>query len=150
MILFIMGQQTLLSSTTNKKNAGGCCTQTEGLPSMIPLWLGCMEQGLALQKAGMASTGSIRIQLPLITIQTMAILSGHPDVVEHKGIYHMYLTYVPGTFTDWNHPREIVHLTSKDLTNWKFESVLDLASHKIIDASVIKNIRHILGHVLQQ
>ena len=61
-----------------------------------------------------------------------------PDVVEHKGMYHMYLTYVPGTFKDWNHPREIVHLTSKDLINWNFESVLELASHKIIDASIIK------------
>jgi hypothetical protein len=35
-----------------------------------------------------------------------------PDVVEDKGQYHMFLTYVPGTFTDWNHPRTIVHLTS--------------------------------------
>lgn len=61
-----------------------------------------------------------------------------PDIVENKGIYHMYLTYVPGIFKDWNHPREIVHLTSKDLLNWKCESVLELASHKIIDASVIK------------
>lgn len=61
-----------------------------------------------------------------------------PDVIEHNGIYHMYLTYVPGIFKDWNHPREIVHLTSKDLLNWKFETVLELASHKVIDASVIK------------
>lgn len=61
-----------------------------------------------------------------------------PDVVEHKGIYHMYLTYVPGIFKDWNHPREIIHLTSKDLLNWKHEAVLELASHKIIDASIIK------------
>lgn len=61
-----------------------------------------------------------------------------PDVIEHNGIYHMYLTYVPGVFKDWNHPREIIHLTSKDLLNWKYESVLELASHKIIDASIVK------------
>ncbi len=61
-----------------------------------------------------------------------------PDIVEHKGIYHMYLTYVPGTFTDWNHPREIIHFTSKDLVNWRVDTLLQLASHKIIDASVIK------------
>jgi hypothetical protein len=24
----------------------------------------------------------------------------------------MYVSFVPGIFTDWNHPREIVHLTS--------------------------------------
>lgn len=61
-----------------------------------------------------------------------------PDVVEQKGIYHMYLTYVPGIFADWQHPREIVHCTSKDLRNWKFESKLQLAAPKVIDASVFK------------
>lgn len=61
-----------------------------------------------------------------------------PDVMEHKGIYHMYLTYVPGTFKDWNHPRVIIHLTSKDLLNWKYESTLKLVNEKVIDASVFK------------
>lgn len=59
-----------------------------------------------------------------------------PDVIEHTGIYHMYLTYVPGIFSDWKHPRNIVHLTSKDLLNWKFESSLKLVNEKVIDASV--------------
>lgn len=59
-----------------------------------------------------------------------------PEVIENKGLYHMYLTYVPGTFTDWNHPRDIIHLTSKDLLNWKYESTLKLANNKVIDACV--------------
>ncbi len=59
-----------------------------------------------------------------------------PDVVEAKGTYHMFLTYVPGTFTDWNHPRTIVHLTSPDLVNWQYVSTLPLATDKVIDASV--------------
>lgn len=61
-----------------------------------------------------------------------------PDVVENEGVYHMYLTYVPGTFSNWNYPREIVHLTSKDLLHWEFESVLSLANKKVIDASVFQ------------
>jgi hypothetical protein len=61
-----------------------------------------------------------------------------PDVIENNGTFHMYLTYVPGEFTNWNHPREIVHLTSKDLFNWTYESVLPLADHKVIDASVYR------------
>lgn len=61
-----------------------------------------------------------------------------PDVMEHKGIYHMYLTYVPGTFKDWNHPRTIVHLTSSDLKNWGYQSTLKLVNEKVIDASVCK------------
>lgn len=61
-----------------------------------------------------------------------------PDIIEHEGTYHMYLTYVPGEFTDWNHPREIVHLTSKDLRKWKHESVLSLVNKKVLDATVYR------------
>jgi hypothetical protein len=61
-----------------------------------------------------------------------------PDITEHDGIYHMYLTYVPGIFDNWNHPRVIVHLTSTDLFNWKYESTLKLVNEKVIDASVFQ------------
>ena len=61
-----------------------------------------------------------------------------PDVIEYKGVYHMYLTYVPGIFDNWDHPRNIVHLTSKDLLNWKYESTLKLANNKVIDASIFQ------------
>lgn len=61
-----------------------------------------------------------------------------PDIIEYKGLYHMYLTYVPGIFTDWAHPRDILHLTSKDLLNWDFQSVLKLASDKVIDPTVFQ------------
>jgi len=59
-----------------------------------------------------------------------------PDIAEDNGMYHMFLTYVPGIFGNWNHPRDIIHLTSKDLINWKYESTLALANHKVIDASI--------------
>ena len=59
-----------------------------------------------------------------------------PEVIENHGLYHMYLTYVPGIFNDWNHPRNIIHLTSKDLLNWHFESTLKLANDKVIDPCV--------------
>jgi hypothetical protein len=36
-----------------------------------------------------------------------------PEVIDHDGVYHMYLTYVPGIFKDWNAPRDILHLTSR-------------------------------------
>jgi len=61
-----------------------------------------------------------------------------PEITAYKGIYHMYLTYVPGVFTNWNHPRNIVHLTSIDLVNWKYESTLQLANHKVIDACIFQ------------
>ncbi len=61
-----------------------------------------------------------------------------PDVIEHNGTYHMYLSFVPGIFADWNAPRDIIHLTSKDLLKWKYESTLKLASNKVIDATVLQ------------
>ncbi|WP_276480198.1 family 43 glycosylhydrolase [Paraflavitalea pollutisoli] len=61
-----------------------------------------------------------------------------PDIIEHSGTYHMYLTYVPGIFRDWNHPRHIVHLTSKDLVNWTYQSQLQLVNDKVIDAAVFR------------
>ena len=61
-----------------------------------------------------------------------------PDVFEHKGLYHMYLTYVPGVFTNWGHPRDILHLTSKDLLNWNYKSTLKLGSDRVIDATVFQ------------
>ena len=61
-----------------------------------------------------------------------------PEVIENNGLYHMYLSYVPEVFTDWNHPRWIIHLTSKNLINWKFESKLNLSSDRCIDACVFQ------------
>jgi hypothetical protein len=61
-----------------------------------------------------------------------------PSVVDDGREYHMYLTYVPGIFPDWDHPRHIVHLTSDDLIHWEFRQVLDLISEKVIDADVAR------------
>jgi hypothetical protein len=61
-----------------------------------------------------------------------------PEIFEFNGRYHMYLSYVPGVFDNWNHPRDIVHLTSKDGINWTTESVLDLNVQKVIDAGVFR------------
>ena len=61
-----------------------------------------------------------------------------PDVIEHDGVYHMFLTVVPGVFTNWNAARAIVHLTSTNLLQWKKESTLKLASDRVIDASVFR------------
>ena len=61
-----------------------------------------------------------------------------PEIFEHEGIYHMYLSYVPGVFDNWNHPRDIVYLTSDDGINWETQSVLNLGSKHVIDAGVIR------------
>jgi beta-xylosidase len=60
-----------------------------------------------------------------------------PAVVYDQGVFHMFLSYVPGIFSDWNHPRDIIHLTSKDLLSWDYQSTLPLSSHKVIDPGVL-------------
>ncbi len=61
-----------------------------------------------------------------------------PEVIFAEGEYHMYVSYITGIPTDWNRERHIVHYTSDDLWNWKFQSVLPLSSDKVIDACVYR------------
>lgn len=61
-----------------------------------------------------------------------------PEVIWHDGLYHMFLSYVPGIFDNWNHPRQIVHLTSTDGISWTTVGPIDLGSDRVIDASVIQ------------
>jgi hypothetical protein len=61
-----------------------------------------------------------------------------PEVIDVDGTYHMFLTVVPGTFSDWNAPRHIEHLTSKDLLHWTAKGYLDLTSDRTIDACVFR------------
>ncbi len=61
-----------------------------------------------------------------------------PEVIWVNGRYHMFLSYVPGIFDDWNHPREIVHLTSTDGVKWDTLGRVDLKSDRVIDACVIE------------
>lgn len=59
-----------------------------------------------------------------------------PEVVHDGTIYHMFLTIVPGTFESWDHPRSIVHLTSPDLGEWKYQATLKLSSDRVIDPCI--------------
>ncbi len=61
-----------------------------------------------------------------------------PEVIWHDGLYRMYLSFVPGIFTDWNHPRQIVYLTSPDGVKWDTVGPVDLKSDRVIDACVIQ------------
>ena len=61
-----------------------------------------------------------------------------PEIIDVGGTYHMFLTVVPGTFSDWNAERHIEHLTSTDLEHWTSHGDLTLASDRTIDACVFK------------
>jgi hypothetical protein len=61
-----------------------------------------------------------------------------PEVIWANGKYHMFLSFVPGIFSDWNHLREIAHLTSTNGIKWDTVGKIDLKSNKVIDACVIQ------------
>lgn len=61
-----------------------------------------------------------------------------PEVIWHEGLYHMYLSYVPGIPRDWSGPRSILHMTSQNLWDWQYESTLSLSSDRVIDACVYR------------
>ncbi|MGE5294831.1 MAG: family 43 glycosylhydrolase [Solirubrobacterales bacterium] len=61
-----------------------------------------------------------------------------PDIVFDHGVYHMFLTFVPGTHENWSGERRIVHLTSPDLVTWKNIGQLPFASDRVLDASVLQ------------
>lgn len=61
-----------------------------------------------------------------------------PELLEHEGVYHLWLTIVPGIRSNWSGPRTIEHLTSRDLREWRCEGRLDLGSEKVIDAAVVR------------
>ncbi|MBW1655583.1 family 43 glycosylhydrolase [Flavobacterium quisquiliarum] len=98
-------------------------------------WVHGTKIGIAVSKDGSKwtykDTCNINYKLKDITYWA-------PDVIEYNNKYHMYLTIVPGIFNDWYHPRSIIHLTSSNLMDWKFESELKLASERCIDASVFR------------
>ncbi len=61
-----------------------------------------------------------------------------PEVTWADGLYHMFVTFVPGMHTDWSGTREIQHLTSTNLLHWRFESALKLSSNRVIDPCVLR------------
>lgn len=61
-----------------------------------------------------------------------------PEILEHEGVYHLWLTVVPGIHSRWTGTRFLQHLTSTDLRRWQCADQLELGSQRIIDASVVR------------
>lgn len=101
-------------------------------------WLHETAIGVATSKDGLAWRYEGTANIPAAC--TGATLWA-PEIFADGGLYHMWLTVVPGTFHRWNVPEataKIVHLTSKDLKAWACADTLDLGSPRVIDAGVIR------------
>ncbi len=61
-----------------------------------------------------------------------------PEILDHDGLYHLWLTVVPGVHKSWTGERRVEHLTSTDLRSWTCAGRVELGSSRVIDASVIR------------
>jgi len=61
-----------------------------------------------------------------------------PDIIFHDGLYHMFVVYIKGVRNHWGGNMHIVHFTSKDLWDWKYDQSLQLSSDRVIDATIFK------------
>jgi hypothetical protein len=101
-------------------------------------WVHATPIGMATSRDGLAWTYKGVASIPTqCTGQTLWA----PELHAESGVYHLWLTVVPGVFHRWGEKgatARIVHLTSKDLKAWTCGDTLDLGSDRVIDASVVK------------
>lgn len=65
-----------------------------------------------------------------------------PEILWAEGCYHMYVSYITGVPTDWDYPRQMLHYTSDNLWDWRFQGSIDLNSERVIDACVYEIAPH--------
>jgi hypothetical protein len=61
-----------------------------------------------------------------------------PEIVFHEGLYHAFISYVRGVPETWDGSRDILHYTSKNLVDWKYEAsiipgAIDACVHRLPD-----------------
>lgn len=63
-----------------------------------------------------------------------------PEVVcdDDSGLYHMFVTYIQGVYSEWKGTASLEHYTSDDLLNWHHEGGLQFGSERIIDPCIFK------------
>lgn len=59
-----------------------------------------------------------------------------PEVIWHGGTYHLYVSHVAGTRAARATRGHILHYTSQDLLNWRFDRELELSGEGCADAAV--------------
>lgn len=61
-----------------------------------------------------------------------------PEVIRRDGLYHMFVSFIPGVHDDWSGERHIHRYTSADLLDWRFEGRIPLSSSRVIDPCVFR------------
>lgn len=61
-----------------------------------------------------------------------------PEVIYHKGVYHMFVSYIKGIGNHWSGKAKMMHYTSNNLWDWKFEGPVNLPKEDVIDATLLQ------------
>lgn len=61
-----------------------------------------------------------------------------PDVVYSNGVYHMFVVYIRGVYSNWGGNPRMAHYTSKNLWDWKFEDYVSTPTNNVIDATLLQ------------
>ena len=62
-----------------------------------------------------------------------------PEIFEHDGIFHMYVSYIRGVPLGCDDDETLIHhYTSKDLISWDHHGPIALSSNNVIDACIIQ------------
>ena len=61
-----------------------------------------------------------------------------PDVVLHNGVYHLFVSYIRGVSNHWSGTAVMMHYTSTNLWDWKWEGKVKLPMDNVIDATLLK------------
>lgn len=59
-----------------------------------------------------------------------------PEILWADGKYHMFVSYITGVPDSWRGDRTILHYTSDNLWDWKYEHAVPLPSRRVIDACI--------------
>lgn len=94
-------------------------------------------------KIGVASSANGANWVYRGTLQGLDFEKGHntfwaPEIIFAEGQYHMYVSYITGIPTTWDHERHIIHYTSDNLWDWTYHGSVPLSSQRVIDACVYK------------
>ncbi len=61
-----------------------------------------------------------------------------PEIVYHKGTYHLFVTYVRGVRNHWSGRPQFIHYTSKNLWDWKYRGPIAFGTDSGIDVTICK------------
>ena len=98
-------------------------------------WVHGTDLGVASSKDG-GQSWLYRGTLNLEAVEPGRNTFWAPEILWADGVCHMYVSYITGVPAQWVGDRHILHYTSRNMWDWKYEGTCELSSSRVIDACV--------------